>query len=479
MASVAALGCQPAARFAPQAEEKRAEAAPPPEEKKTDTQLPGELTWFDPAGKEQRNIVPIEFVHPDRNKDEWQKLDAEKKYWTLTNGPEKVASSVGALPLSPLPVPGMIVAAPGPQVVKIKVPLGLPDPTPFIPPANPPTLAKWELGRQLFFDDSWLSANKKVSCADCHRPDHGFTDGKEVHGGFDTPTLVNAVYQPAIFWDGRASCLEEVVARSLEDERDPAPLAPFRHTWGGSVRRLQNTRFLVRFNNVFGTPPTQDAVGKALATYLRTLLAGDSVYDRAVAVQTLRKGKELEKADYEKVLETLDAAAVKQLEPEGRPKNEIAGDLIYGYRLTQELKCVNCHRPPLFSDGGFHNVGLVTKEEVKEGMFPGRIAHVPIGLRQRELMGAFKTPTLRGLLRTAPYFHNGSKDTLEDALTFHTEGFALAHTSYIAREFREGDGPFSPPHKVTLTPEQRKALVVFLRGLNGEEVDAYVRTPPP
>src|SRR5262249_19885179 len=156
------------------------------------------------------------------------------------------------------------------------------DPTPFIPETNPPTLAKWELGRQLFFSTVYLSKKQTESCASCHVPERGFVWSTRKHGEFNTPTLVNVVFNRHQFWDGRATHLEQVVALSLEDELETDSKG-FRHTWGGAVRRLRESpKFNKQFDHVFGTNPTQDAVGKALATYLRTLLAGDSLHDRAL-----------------------------------------------------------------------------------------------------------------------------------------------------------------------------------------------------
>ena len=105
------------------------------------------------------------------------------------------------------------------EPVKLRVPLGLPDPTPFIPKDNSLTLAKWELGRRLFYDQSYLTPQGKTSCATCHKPADGFADHQKNHDGFNTPTLLNCVYNKHQFWDGRATYLEEVVQQTLEDER--------------------------------------------------------------------------------------------------------------------------------------------------------------------------------------------------------------------------------------------------------------------
>src|SRR5262249_55454193 len=151
--------------------------------------------------------------------------------------------------------------------------------------------------------------------------------------------------------------------KTLRDEREPKEPEPFRHVWHGVIGRLRKHKdYGVQFDRTFGVPPTQDAVGKALATYLRTLLAGNSLHDRAVRGQKQKGGKDLEAAHYEAVL---DEAALKAL---GRPdakKEDVAGDLIRGYRLfTGKAGCASCHPASqgLFTDGGFHNLGVGADE---------------------------------------------------------------------------------------------------------------------
>src|SRR5262249_8326159 len=171
--------------------------------------------------------------------------------------------------------------------------------------------------------------------ATCHRPENGFADRVPDHGGRNAPTLLNVVYNDSQFHDGRATYLEEVVARTLVDERPAPESAAFRHAWGGVVVRLLEDRaYRERFHNAFGASPSQDTVGKALAAYLRTLLCGDSLHDRALAAQAARKGAQLEKADYEKVL---DADALKALGREGKAPAEVADELMHGYRVFHDL----------------------------------------------------------------------------------------------------------------------------------------------
>src|SRR5262249_28504626 len=143
---------------------------------------------------------------------------------------------------------------------------------------------KWELGKKLFFDATWLAPSRRRSCADCHHPRTGFSGELPAPPGeMHAPTLINCLYNARQFWDGRASRLEEVVQRTLEDER-AGPEAARRHVWGGVIQRLrEHPDYPDQFRRVFGTTVTQDAIGKALASYLRTILSGNALYDRAVA----------------------------------------------------------------------------------------------------------------------------------------------------------------------------------------------------
>src|SRR5262249_52011325 len=150
-------------------------------------------------------------------------------------------ASVMTLPIgqSPLGTVLALHAAEQQLVIKIKVPLGLPDPTPLIPDANPPTSARWQLGKQLFFDERWLTAGGGVACAPCHKPAAGFSEPAAPLRAprMNAPGLINSVYNRHQFWDGRATSLEEVLQRRAEEP--PAPgdqptTSPnLRHTWDG------------------------------------------------------------------------------------------------------------------------------------------------------------------------------------------------------------------------------------------------------
>jgi len=467
------LGCQPAVRYTPPTPTETARTKtvqPPPDASKLIPVNP-DLGWQDSQFNTPQPTLPIEIVHPDRSRSEWERLP--KQIWHLAPlfQPAGVATLIGLNPYTS----SFLAVALYDQPFKLRVPLGLPDPTESIPAGNPLTLAKWELGRQLFFDPTWLTSAQKISCASCHKPGNGFTDRNPEENAFKTPTLLNCVYNKHQFWDGRATHLEEVVQRTLEDERDSASSAPFRHVWGGVIGRLDNSpSYRRQFQSVFACPPTQDTLGRALATYLRTLLCGDSLYDRARKEQANHRGPTLDVADYEKVIPAGWAVTVGR---EGKTIPQVAAELHRGYQLFYNLdrnrpaNCVLCHPAPLFSDGGFYNLGVGFRGTSDEPL--GRFAHVPVGHKTYLQRGAWKTPSLRSLGRTGPYFHNGSGERLEDVIEFHAAGGR--YNSYLALELRD---PLNPLRewRLGLASEDVGALALFLQSLNGQDVDPILKT---
>jgi cytochrome c peroxidase len=461
LALCALFGCEPARRYdgrpprgLPGTAAVPSDKSAPTEESKTPRtttapEVPPDYAWNDAIPLPPQ--VPILFVSSDRP--EWAKLE---KYWT---------------------------EAPGAASVQIKVPLGLEDPSSHVSATNPLTLAKWSLGKDLFFDDSYLSAEHKLSCASCHIPANGFAskDSDARIGVFDPLTLLNCVYNKHLFWDGRADALEEVVQRTLEDEGETSADGKHRHIWGGVIGRLRGSArdYNNRFKEAFGTLPTQDALGKALATYLRTLLCGNSIVDRARRAQKERGAPNLEWTDFQKVLD--DPA----LEALGRPvtsKDDVAQELQRGYEAFFNLgnckaSCALCHRSLNLTDDSFHNlgVGISAERQHETGKEPGRFARVPPGLKDRTLIGAFKTPTLRSLLRTAPYFHNGSEQSLVSVVKWHTQEGKWS--PYLDPLMRGEDPPGW--RKLNLAAEDIDALVLLLRALNGELPPPEVIEPSP
>jgi cytochrome c peroxidase len=412
-----------------------------PETRATPPSVSPAFTWEAPEPTEKQ--TPLVFVSAD--KAGWGKL---AKFWNVAPAP-KPENVLPVLPgMPPAPVPA------GFQI-EIKVPLGLDDPTDLIPNANRPTLEKWQLGKDLFFDNRWLQEKEKVSCAACHQPDKAFTDGKPTGlGGRNTPTLVNAVYNRRQFWDGRATALEQVVQF---DRMDEVAGAPERHSWPGVIKRLRGDAafqdYRVRFRKVFGTLPTQDALGKAIATYLRTILLGDSVYDLAVQAQKKRKAP-FDFTDFRNAL-----AELKEDKAEDRAKVLFQGYQLFFNKGERKAGCVTCHTNFNFTDNSFHNVGIGDSAVVPNEDPTGRFRALPPGSKDPAAIGAFKTPTLRALPRTAPYFHDGSVGDLATAIDKHLQAYKNDNP-YLDPDLKE-------PPKPPLTREDVQALVGFLEALNG------------
>jgi cytochrome c peroxidase len=270
------------------------------------------------------------------------------------------------------------------------------------PPGNPATAAKVALGKQLFFDRR-LSRDGSRSCADCHPPGKAFADGLALATGLsgkplgrNTPTVLNAGLQEVLLWDGRARTLEEQALLPLESTEEMAK------DIRGLVEDLGKIEGYARqFREVFGTEVTADGIAKAIAAFERTVVSGESPFDRFLAG---------------------DKKALSDDAEEGRR-------LFFG-----EAGCSTCHDGPLLSDGRFHRIGISSADEGR-----ARVTG------KKEDRGAFRTPPLREVARTAPYMHDGSLKTLTEVVTFYyrhlpergPDGEALDARALTGRSFSE------------------------------------------
>jgi cytochrome c peroxidase len=310
-------------------------------------------------------------------------------------------------------------SADNPAEVRPAIPLGLDEKAFFVPSDNPMTPEKIELGRTLFFDKR-LSKNNTISCANCHIPSLAFTDGQAVssgihhlQGGRSAPTAINRAFSKGQFWDGRAATLEAQSVGPFASSVEHGFV-----TYDEMLEKMNKVEgYQVAFKKVFGTEITMDGVGKAIATFQRTLLSGNSPFDR------------YEKAKDEKALS--DAA-----------KRGLA--LFRG-----KARCGACHTGFNFTDEGFHNLGIGWDTERPD------VGRFMVTKNQKEI-GAFKTPTLREISRTAPYMHDGGLASLEEVVDFYNRGG-------IKNPFLD---PLVMP--LNLTKEEKKDLVAFLRALDGE-----------
>lgn len=306
----------------------------------------------------------------------------------------------------------------------IATPLGLP-PVP-IPADNPVTVEKVALGRRLFFDMS-LSIDKSVSCAMCHDPEHGFAFAGNVSTGVggkkgtrNSPTIINAAYNTTQFWDGRENTLEKQAEGPVQN---PVEMA---HSLAGVVALLTNDpTYVTAFERAYGAGPvTFDEVEKSIAAYERTIVGGDSPFDRwhfggdqHAVNQSVKRGYEI-------------------------------------FRRVDKGNCASCHTIAehfaLFTDNEFHNIGVGVRNGVPTDLGRYEVTHDE---RDR---GAFKTPSLRNIAETAPYMHDGSLDTLEEVIDFHAAGGNA--NPWLDSKIR----------KLHLTTREKADLVAFLKSLSGE-----------
>ncbi len=298
--------------------------------------------------------------------------------------------------------------------MQVSVPRGL-EPVP-VPDDNPMTVEKVALGRQLYFDTR-LSRDNTVSCATCHDPKRGWTDQAPVSTGIggqkgkrSAPTVINASYNLFQFWDGRAASLEEQAVGPIAN---PVEMGETHEVVVSKLSAIPGYR--EQFKRLFGTDVTIDGIGKAIAAFERTVVSGDSPYDRYQAGERT----------------ALTAEAKRGLE-----------------LFTGKANCSQCHVGFNLSDGVFHNIGVgIDAPEPDMGRF--------VVTGEEKDRGAFKTPILRDLTRTAPYMHDGSEPTLERVVEYYNKGgFANAWL----------DPKMQP---LNLTDEEKSDLVAFMKALDG------------
>ena len=302
---------------------------------------------------------------------------------------------------------------------KLQIPFGLEETAVVIPADNPLTTEKIELGRALFFDKR-LSNDNTVACANCHLAQFAFTDGKPVatgiggqKGGRSAPVSFNRVFSSVQFWDGRAATLEEQSVGPFTN--------PIEHGFANYDEMLAKMKQIAGyrelFMQVFGEDITIDNVGKAIASFQRTVLSGNSPADRA---------------------------------DQGQEEGAISEEAKHGLLLFREkARCTKCHSGFNFTDEKFHNLGIGWDDnKVDLGRY--------MVTKNPEDISAFKTPTLREIARSAPYMHDGRFKTLEEVVNFYNQGGVK----------NPHQDPLIIP--LELTKEEKHDLVQFLRTLNGE-----------
>jgi cytochrome c peroxidase len=255
------------------------------------------------------------------------------------------------------------------------------------PPENPFSEPKAALGKKLF-NDPTLSRSGQIACASCHEADMAFADGRRVSFGHDrqsgrrnAPSLVMSGYSTALFWDGRGGNLEQQAMHPIVDPVEMAFDIP------QLLQRLNtDTAYREQFAQVFGPGPiTTQQTAQALATFQRTLVSATR------------------NTPFEQLLR-------------GRPQR-MSEEQLFGLHLFRtKARCMNCHFGPALSDEQFHNVGLSYYGRKYEDLGRYEVTRKP------EDVGAFRTPSLRLLMKTGPWMHNGLFVNMEGTLAFYNMG---------------------------------------------------------
>ena len=301
-----------------------------------------------------------------------------------------------------------------PSLQKWKLPA-----TPPHPEDNAPTPQRVELGKKLFFDPR-LSGDGNMSCATCHSPLLGWSDGLPTAKGVKSmvldrasPTVINTGFNSLQMWDGRKASLEAQAMGPMEATVEMNMDTQKLFTWLNA-----NAGYRALFNQAYpGKPIDADSLSKAIASFERTVVSNSSPFDQWVAG----------KAD------------------------ALTPDQVKGFAVFIDPKkgsCSSCHSGPNFTDNSFHNLGLASFG--KENPDMGRYAQKPVA----SMKGAFKTPTVREAANTAPYFHDGSAKTLEDLVELYVKGGVV--TSNLSRNMKP----------LTLSKDEVGQLVSFMNALS-------------
>ncbi len=345
---------------------------------------------------------------------------------TLAGGVAKEASwKLGATakaspqtPANPPPIPAAGQLAEPKSLKQVGVPVEATRAA--VPADNPQTSEKIALGKKLFFDGR-LSVDGTVACSTCHDPARAFTDGRPASIGVkgrvgqrNSPTVLNALYNKTQFWDGRAKTLEEQAALPIANPSEMGQ--PNLDAAVAQIAALPEYR--QPFRRVFGRPPSGPDLLRAIASYERTQFSFDSPFDHFIAGD----------------------------------RNAISDSAKRGWELfNTRARCNKCHAlteekrdATYFTDNDFHNIGIgiirhnvlalaCQAESLINSGNATDIDHAAIQTNMSALgrflitkkdadIASFKTPDLRNVLITAPYFHDGSQETLWDVMDHYNKG---------------------------------------------------------
>ncbi|MFC6998534.1 cytochrome-c peroxidase [Rufibacter roseus] len=318
------------------------------------------------------------------------------------------------------------------------VPANLGESVPY-PERNPFTKEGILLGRKLFYDPK-LSGNNQISCASCHHPDKAFSDGVRLSTAGasgkqllrNVPALQNLGWMQGWFWDGGAKDVESLTLGPLThpDEMD--------QNLRELVQELQTDRYYpTQFKAAFGSDSITSAmVARALAQFQRTLISGNSAYDRYSRSEAGA---------------TLSSAELR------------------GLALVR-TRCAPCHSSDHFTDQSYRNNGLdnvFSEEHEALGWGRGRITH------NSEDLGKYKVPTLRNLVVTAPYMHDGRYNTLTEVLDHYQKGIAPSPT--LDPALLKPDGSLG----ILLSERDKADIIAFLHTLTDRDFLQNAAFGPP
>lgn len=293
------------------------------------------------------------------------------------------------------------------------------------------TMAKPEviLGKNLFFDPI-LSGSNQISCSSCHNPQTGWADKISVPVGNDhlvgnrnSISLLNVKERKLLFWDGRASSLEEQVKFPIEAHNE---MAMNRNDIPAKLNKIKAYKELIA--KAYGTDTiTFDHVAKALASFQRTLNGKTSRFDKFLG------------GDYKQLTD---------VEVEGL------------HLFRTKARCVNCHNGQYFTDNSFHNIGLTYYKRKYEDLGRYSVTKDPNDV------GKFRTPSLRDVMNTSPWMHNGIFDNITGILNIYNSGMQM-NTATAAQKAKDPLHPVTDPlmKKLDLTRDEIRAVVAFLESI--------------
>jgi len=298
-----------------------------------------------------------------------------------------------------------------------------------------------ELGKILFFDPR-LSGSNQISCSSCHAPDLNWSDGRRVSVGHDhltnirnSPSLENVWFLKKLFWDGRASSLEEQGASPLMAHNE------MHQDMKALPRKLEKIKgYKAYFTAAFGTAKvSNERIFQSLATFQRTIVSRPTAFDRHL------------RGD----------------------KKALSDQQLKGLHLFRtKARCINCHNGPLFTDNQFHNEGLTYFKRKYEDLGLYNIT------KKAEDVGKFKTPGLRNVMRTAPWFHNGLFGNIDGVLNMYNVGMPVQRV--LADQVNDPLLPKNDPllKALKLTVAEKDAVISFLEALSSVPVLTRVEQLP-